>query len=1116
MERKSEIFRNNQHLIEHKKDMFDNSVPKFSKKSNQGMEMRLRSKKNSTPSSAPKKRKAENFHLSLRSKSEPENTTSSKIPPVKRRKKVTSVKKKTPIKQIENNEKHHSAQPLNITLCKVSNTNDCYTVKRQDKSYASAPENTSEPTDFNSAVLFTKTESESDSLHITAGPSLNISSPQNKNTINLDKQVIPIPSQPPVAEETQALLNVNSNSEVNKKCIIEEKTDFSATCSDASQSTSPRNKNTNNLDKQVIPIPLTVPVCKPQLTEETKAPHDVNSKPEVNTECIIEEKTDFSAMCGNASQSTSPQNKSTINLERQVIPIPSTTAVCKPQLTEETQALNDVNSNSEVNKECIIEEKTDFSATCSDASQSTSPQNKNTINLDKQVIPIPSTVPVCKPQLTEETEALSDVNCDSEVNKECIIEEKTDFSAMCSDASQSTSPQNKNTINLERQVIPIPSTTAVCKPQLTEETQAPSDVNSNPGVNTECIIEEKTDFSAMCGNASQSTSPQNKTTINFEKQVTPSQLAEETKALHSCNPEVNKEGINKDKIDFSAKCSNASQSTSKRYSICYEQKKKKGCNDLLLDPFSHKQAKTFTIEKKTPTSKNAGTVDQVLFMNQLDLIKTSSTKRTRDLPKYKTKVKTPLREKLGFPPKNLFYYGTGKLPCPDLGEGWYFEQIVRQHGKSAGQYDVYYYSPQNVRIRSKARLAMLAPSSVSIEDFDFNAGKIVKQKEHLCKKEALITEKLFRSSKKVNISNMISPKDSKQDESSTLSNARKPGRKRKLFGIDKVLKKRRVISTVPSITDHSEPVKQADQHPMSAFEIFKADAMKSCSEIINSVEFPELLRLLAWKNLGDKKRQMYNKSEKERFTISPSQTKTTPKFIPSPSQVPRTFPPLVPSSKLQKNTPNRGLFRTIRCKTCEPCLRPNCGECYNCRDMRQFGGSGKKKQSCIQRKCLRPSKNMSKRYSFTQHATPLAMPAQEVNRHPIFPVDTTLQQIILPTQPSFSQCTTSTSPFKRPGEMISNNLNNPFLQNFVTHNNNMSMPPQTSNLNPSSCNITGGLMNSWNSANTTANFPCSSHQPPKTQILNNFSTVNKRKRTQLNPRRFLDINQVYINKTVIA
>nr|XP_026696414.1 Zn-finger (CXXC)-4 isoform X3 [Ciona intestinalis] len=1011
MERKSEIFRNNQHLIEHKKDMFDNSVPKFSKKSNQGMEMRLRSKKNSTPSSAPKKRKAENFHLSLRSKSEPENTTSSKIPPVKRRKKVTSVKKKTPIKQIENNEKHHSAQPLNITLCKVSNTNDCYTVKRQDKSYASAPENTSEPTDFNSAVLFTKTESESDSLHITAGPSLNISSPQNKNTINLDKQVIPIPSQPPVAEETQALLNVNSNSEVNKKCIIEEKTDFSATCSDASQSTSPRNKNTNNLDKQVIPIPLTVPVCKPQLTEETKA------------------------------------------------------------------------------------------------SQSTSPQNKNTINLDKQVIPIPSTVPVCKPQLTEETEALSDVNCDSEVNKECIIEEKTDFSAMCSDASQSTSPQNKNTINLERQVIPIPSTTAVCKPQLTEETQAPSDVNSNPGVNTECIIEEKTDFSAMCGNASQSTSPQNKTTINFEKQVTPSQLAEETKALHSCNPEVNKEGINKDKIDFSAKCSNASQSTSKRYSICYEQKKKKGCNDLLLDPFSHKQAKTFTIEKKTPTSKNAGTVDQVLFMNQLDLIKTSSTKRTRDLPKYKTKVKTPLREKLGFPPKNLFYYGTGKLPCPDLGEGWYFEQIVRQHGKSAGQYDVYYYSPQNVRIRSKARLAMLAPSSVSIEDFDFNAGKIVKQKEHLCKKEALITEKLFRSSKKVNISNMISPKDSKQDESSTLSNARKPGRKRKLFGIDKVLKKRRVISTVPSITDHSEPVKQADQHPMSAFEIFKADAMKSCSEIINSVEFPELLRLLAWKNLGDKKRQMYNKSEKERFTISPSQTKTTPKFIPSPSQVPRTFPPLVPSSKLQKNTPNRGLFRTIRCKTCEPCLRPNCGECYNCRDMRQFGGSGKKKQSCIQRKCLRPSKNMSKRYSFTQHATPLAMPAQEVNRHPIFPVDTTLQQIILPTQPSFSQCTTSTSPFKRPGEMISNNLNNPFLQNFVTHNNNMSMPPQTSNLNPSSCNITGGLMNSWNSANTTANFPCSSHQPPKTQILNNFSTVNKRKRTQLNPRRFLDINQ---------
>jgi len=41
--------------------------------------------------------------------------------------------------------------------------------------------------------------------------------------------------------------------------------------------------------------------------------------------------------------------------------------------------------------------------------------------------------------------------------------------------------------------------------------------------------------------------------------------------------------------------------------------------------------------------------------------------------------------------RNDVYYGTGLMPCHDLGDGWYFEQIVRQQGKSAGQFDTYYY-----------------------------------------------------------------------------------------------------------------------------------------------------------------------------------------------------------------------------------------------------------------------------------------------------------------------------------------------------------------------------------------------------------------------------------------
>ena len=31
------------------------------------------------------------------------------------------------------------------------------------------------------------------------------------------------------------------------------------------------------------------------------------------------------------------------------------------------------------------------------------------------------------------------------------------------------------------------------------------------------------------------------------------------------------------------------------------------------------------------------------------------------------------------------------MPCPSLGPGWYFQQVVRQQGKTAGKFDVYYY-----------------------------------------------------------------------------------------------------------------------------------------------------------------------------------------------------------------------------------------------------------------------------------------------------------------------------------------------------------------------------------------------------------------------------------------
>ena len=37
---------------------------------------------------------------------------------------------------------------------------------------------------------------------------------------------------------------------------------------------------------------------------------------------------------------------------------------------------------------------------------------------------------------------------------------------------------------------------------------------------------------------------------------------------------------------------------------------------------------------------------------------------------------------------------------------------------------------------------------------------------------------------------------------------------------------------------------------------------------------------------------------------------------------------------------------------CEGCLRTDCGTCIYCKDMKRFGGPGKKKKGCIKRICV--------------------------------------------------------------------------------------------------------------------------------------------------------------------
>ena len=50
---------------------------------------------------------------------------------------------------------------------------------------------------------------------------------------------------------------------------------------------------------------------------------------------------------------------------------------------------------------------------------------------------------------------------------------------------------------------------------------------------------------------------------------------------------------------------------------------------------------------------------------------------------------------------------------------------------------------------------------------------------------------------------------------------------------------------------------------------------------------------------------------------------------------------------------------TKRCGECSGCVAMDCGSCINCKDMKKFGGPGRKKKCCTQRKCVKPGRTHS-------------------------------------------------------------------------------------------------------------------------------------------------------------
>eukprot|EP00794_Sanderia_malayensis_P009469 gene9469-10456_t len=61
--------------------------------------------------------------------------------------------------------------------------------------------------------------------------------------------------------------------------------------------------------------------------------------------------------------------------------------------------------------------------------------------------------------------------------------------------------------------------------------------------------------------------------------------------------------------------------------------------------------------------------------------------------------------------------------CPSLPHGWIREVVLRKNGNSAGKSDVYYYSPEGKKFRSKPQILQYFGDTIDLSSFDFRSGR---------------------------------------------------------------------------------------------------------------------------------------------------------------------------------------------------------------------------------------------------------------------------------------------------------------------------------------------------------------------------------------------------------